>query len=104
MQIQLDRTLDTHDVINLLESHLTEMRATTPPESVHALDLDGLRASSMQFWTARETNGELMGCVALKTHDASVGEIKSMRTHPDHRRKGVAAALLEHVVSAARSQ
>ena len=71
MQIQLDRTLEAPDIISLLESHLTEMRATTPPESVHALDLDALRARSMQFWTARETSGELMGCVALKTHDAS---------------------------------
>lgn len=102
MDIAQDRRLDAADVIALLESHLEDMRAISPPESVHALNLDALRAPDIRFWTARDDAGQLMGCGALKRHDSTLGEIKSMRTHPDHRRKGVAAALLVHALSAAR--
>ncbi|MEM7378028.1 MAG: GNAT family N-acetyltransferase [Pseudomonadota bacterium] len=102
MDIAQDRRLVDPDVIALLEAHLEDMRAITPPESVHALDLDALRAPDIRFWTARDDAGALMGCGALKRHNDSLGEIKSMRTGPDHRRMGVAAALLEHALSTAR--
>ena len=43
-----------------------------------------------------------MGIGALKQHDRELGELKSMRTHPDHLRKGVGAAILEHIIGEAR--
>jgi putative acetyltransferase len=85
----------------LLEEHLAEMHRLSPPESVHALDVAALRRPDVTFWTAW-SEGQLLGCAALKRLDASHGEVKSMRTATLHRRKGVARALLEHIVAEAR--
>ena len=94
----------THpDVLALLEEHLVDMYASSPPESVHALDYDELRAPDVTFWTAWEGE-ELLGCGALKKLDPTHGEIKSMRTSRNQLRKGVAAAILEHIVVVARER
>lgn len=99
------RTQDpaTPDITALLNQHLSEMRAISPPESKHALDIDGLRASDITFWSVRDDNNALMGCGALKQLDNAHAEIKSMRTDPAHRRKGVAGALLAHIINHAQS-
>ncbi|HEY9644867.1 MAG TPA: GNAT family N-acetyltransferase, partial [Chroococcidiopsis sp.] len=80
-----------------------DMRANSPPGAVHALDLDGLRVKTVTFWTVRQS-GELLGCGALKALDARSGEIKSMRTARAHRRKGVAATLLGHILTEAKQR
>ncbi|MBS0340257.1 MAG: GNAT family N-acetyltransferase [Proteobacteria bacterium] len=85
----------------LLEEHLRDMRSISPPESVHALDLDALRRPEITFWTAWAA-GELVGCGALKMHDASHGEIKSMRVSGRRRRTGAGRAMLLHIVDEAR--
>jgi len=85
----------------LLAEHLRSMHEISPPESVHALDLDGLRAPDVTFWSAW-ADGELLGCGALKELDAGHGEIKSMRTADAHLRRGVAAAMLRHLLAEAR--
>ena len=90
-------------VLALLDEHLREMYAASPPESVHALDLSELRASDVTFWTAWDGE-ELLGCGALKALDAKHGEIKTMRTSRKHLRKGVAAAILEHITNVARGR
>src|SRR5918995_3275916 len=87
------------DVLRLLEGHLADMRATSPPESVHALDPTALVGPGLSFWTLRE-DGALLGCAALKELDAEHAEIKSMRTTPAARRRGVARRLLDHVLVA----
>ncbi|MGD8379621.1 MAG: GNAT family N-acetyltransferase [Gammaproteobacteria bacterium] len=87
-------------VIRLLQEHLDSMAVHSPPESVHALDLDALRQPEVTFWTVWEGD-EVMGCGALKELDARHGEIKSMRTAAAHLRKGVAAALLRHILAEA---
>ncbi|GAA5066910.1 GNAT family N-acetyltransferase [Lysobacter panacisoli] len=92
--------LDHPDVVALLQEHLQGMALLSPPESIHALDLDGLRDPRITFWSAWE-GGELVGCGALKQLDGVHGEIKSMRTASRHRRKGVAAGLLEHILAEA---
>ncbi|HZX76065.1 GNAT family N-acetyltransferase [Lysobacter sp.] len=92
--------LDHPEVVALLQEHLQSMAQLSPPESIHALDLDGLRQSQVTFWSAWDEE-ELMGCGALKQLDAAHGEIKSMRTASRHRRKGVAAAMLEHILAEA---
>jgi putative acetyltransferase len=85
----------------LLEEHLRNMHELSPPESVHALDLEGLRSPGITFWTAW-SGDELLGCGALKQLDSRHGEVKSMRTATAHRRKGVARAMLVHIMGEAR--
>jgi putative acetyltransferase len=77
------------------------MYELSPPESVHALDLEGLRKPEITFWTAW-SGDELLGCGALKELDPLHGEIKSMRTLLAHRRKGVARAILCHIIDEAK--
>lgn len=87
----------------LLAEHLQDMHANSPPESVHALDLDGLRRPEVSFWTAW-SGEELLGCGALKELDPAHGEVKSMRTTRQRRRGGVGRALLAHIVAEARAR
>ncbi|MEM7227224.1 MAG: GNAT family N-acetyltransferase [Planctomycetota bacterium] len=95
--------LTCNAVIALLEVHLKGVAMHSPPESIHALDLDGLRAPDMTFWTAWR-GADLAGCGALRELDAEHGEIKSMRTAEAHLRRGVARALLAHMLDVARSR
>jgi putative acetyltransferase len=74
------------EIRSLLEEHLRHMHELSPPESVHALDLDALRQPDITFWTVW-SDGQLLGCGALKELDPTHGEIKSMRTAQAHRRK-----------------
>ena len=102
MQIAVDDPLRP-DVVALLEEHLADMRATSPPESVHALDPHALVGPGLTFWTLRD-GGALLGCAALKELEAGHAEIKSMRTANAARRRGVAGLLLDHVLAAARER
>lgn len=100
MQIAIDDPW-RDDVRGLLDEHLADMWATSPPESVHALDHGALAGPGMTFWTARE-DGVLLGCGALKELSPTAGELKSMRTRAQARGRGVAAAMVEHLVGEAR--
>jgi putative acetyltransferase len=100
MNIRRD-DLSGPEIRALLEEHLINMHEISPPESVHALDLDGLRRPDVTFWTVWE-GSELLGCGALKELDPRHGEIKSMRTANAHRRKGVARAVLTHIIEEAQ--
>jgi len=102
MQIIQDN-LKTDGVIQLLREHLADMYATTPAESVHALDVESLKHSSITFWRA-EKNGQVVGCVALKQLNLKHGEIKSMRTAANARNQGVASTLLSHVLQVAKAR
>ncbi len=90
-------------VIALIEEHLRDMHANSPPESVHAFDLDKLRGVGVTFWTVWEGE-QLLGCGALKELDATHGEIKSMRTPAALRRRGAGRAMLAHIVEEARAR
>lgn len=89
------------EIADLLREHLENMHEITPPESVHALDLEALRSPDITFWSAWEGD-ELLGCGALKELDSRSGEVKSMRTAKAHRRKGVASKILEHIIQEAK--
>ncbi|SDD22053.1 GNAT family N-acetyltransferase [Auraticoccus monumenti] len=102
MRIERD-DLSRAAVHALLEEHLADMHATSPPESVHALDLSGLTSPGTTVWTAWEDD-VLLGCAALKELSPDSGEVKSMRTSAAARRRGVAAALLTHLVDRARER
>lgn len=102
MQIRLD-DLSGGEVIALLHEHLADMYATSPPESVHALDVDALKASNIRFFSAWQ-DGLLAGCVAIKALDSQQAELKSMRTAKAFRSKGVGQALLEFIIEHAKAQ
>jgi putative acetyltransferase len=78
-----------------------ERGVVSPPESVHALDLERLRKPDVTFWSVWH-DSQLLGCGALKELDARHGEIKSMRTATAHLRKGVAASLMRHILEESR--
>ena len=90
-------------VLELLRLHLAGMHEASPPGTVYALDLSGLRQPEISFFAAWEGD-ELVAIGALKQLGAAHGEIKSMRTHPAHLRKGAAARMLEHLLALARER
>jgi putative acetyltransferase len=98
-----EEDLAGEDVQALLSLHLASMRDGSPPGHSFALDLSGLRAPSVTVWTVR-CAGEVVGIGALKALGGGSGEIKSMRTHPEHLRRGVAAVLLDHIIAEARAR
>ena len=126
MNIEID-DLSRPAIHALLNEHLQSMRELSPPESVHALDLQKLRQPDITFWSAWE-GPLLLGCGALKAleahhghlpdallgqrrgehhnqhHDQGHGEIKSMRTPAALRRQGAGRAILAHIIDVARSR
>ena len=90
-------------VLELLREHLEGMARYSPPGSVNALALDGLRAADISFWTVWDDE-DLLGCSALKELDSRHGEIKSMRTASTHLRRGVASTMLQHLIDESRAR
>ncbi len=99
----LEGGLENEQVVALLRAHLAGMHASGPPGSVYALDLEGLKVPEISFYTAWQ-GATLLGVGALKELEGDAGEIKSMRTDPAHVRRGVAAALLEHMLEVAEAR
>jgi putative acetyltransferase len=89
------------EIARFLDEHVQEMRSITPPESKHALDLDGLRRPEITFWSVMDGD-TLVGCGAIKRLDADHAEVKSMRTAPTRKRSGIASLLLEHLITEAK--
>jgi putative acetyltransferase len=87
----------------LLETHFAGMLANSPEDSCHFLDFEGLKGPGVTFWSIWD-DASLMGCGAIKELDATHGEVKSMRTHADHLRKGAGAAMLEHIIATAKAR
>lgn len=87
----------------LLETHFAGMLANSPKDSCHFLDFEGLKGPGVTFWSVWD-GAALMGCGALKELSPDHGEVKSMRTHADHLRKGSAAAMLEHIIATAKAR
>lgn len=102
MQIRED-DLSGAETQALLRLHLEAMHANSPPGHVFALDLSGLKQPDVTVWSVWEGEA-LLGIGALRRLDGRTGEVKSMRTHPNHLRKGVAAFLLEHIIARARAK
>ena len=99
MHIEID-DLSREAVRDLLRAHRQSMLGLSPPESVHASNIDELRGE-LTFWTAWDGN-DLLGCGALKQLTAESGEVKAMRTVPAHLRRGVARKILEAILGEAR--
>ncbi|MEV7805465.1 GNAT family N-acetyltransferase [Microbispora sp. NPDC088329] len=88
-------------IAEFLREHVREMRSITPPESKHALDLDGLRSPEVTFWSVLDGDA-VVGCGAIKRLDPAHAELKSMRTAAGRKRSGIASLLLEHIINEAR--
>lgn len=99
MLIKID-DLSGPEVAQILTEHLKDMYAVSPPESVHALDLDELRQPGITFWSVWDGE-KLAGCGAIKELDTTHAEIKSMRTADAYRGKGVAVKLMAHILAVA---
>lgn len=102
MRIRID-DLTSPEIAELLEEHLRDMYAASPPESVHALDLSKLRKPEITFWSAW-VGGDLVGCGALKELEPGHAEIKSMRSANRFRGTGVGKKMLEHILQVARER
>ncbi len=91
------------DVQELLVRHLAFMHAQSPPEDVHALDVEGLVDPAVTFFSLRK-DGELIATGALKRLDARHAEVKSMHTVEAMRGKGIAAAMVSYLIGVARAR
>jgi putative acetyltransferase len=91
------------EIAELLADHLREMHENSPPESVHALDLEALKRPEITFWSAW-SGEDLVGCGALKDLGDGHAEIKSMRTIRAFRGKGVGKLVLRHILKEARAR
>ncbi|KYD04091.1 hypothetical protein B4102_3334 [Heyndrickxia sporothermodurans] len=100
MEIKLDDLTGT-EIAGLIMEHLQGMALNSPPESIHALNLEQLQKPEITFWSAWE-GIELTGCGALKELDRHHGEVKSMRTAQAHMRKGVAKKMLQYIIEEAK--
>lgn len=97
------------EVCALINNHILDMHSSTPPEHAYAVDAHALQADDISFWTAWAkgagtncNNDILLGCGALRQMSQNSAEVKSMRTHHDYLRQGVAARILEHIIAQAR--
>ena len=98
--IKLD-DITGEQILALLQTHLEDMQATSPPESKHALDISGLQDPSVKFWTIWQGE-KLAGCAAYKTLTKTHAEIKSMRTSAQFKQHGVASELLNYLINDAK--
>lgn len=99
MEIIID-DLSGPAIAAFLEDHVRQMLEITPPESKHALDLDGLREPDVTFWSVMDGDA-VVGCGAIKRIGPGHAELKSMRTDPARRGTGIASLLLEHILAEA---
>ncbi len=95
--------LTSPEIAELLADHLREMNQHSPPESVHALDLEKLKQPDITFWAVWNEE-ELVGCGALKELDPTHAEIKSMRTDPKYRGQGAGKLMLCHILDEAKQR
>ncbi|MFM5952979.1 MAG: GNAT family N-acetyltransferase [Novosphingobium sp.] len=91
------------EIAALLHLHLAEMHQWSPPESVHAMPIERLRAADVTFFSAWDGD-RLAACGAIKQLDPTHGELKSMRADPAYRGKGAGKAILRHLMAIARQR
>lgn len=94
--------LDDPRIHDLIRAHIAHCALDTQPGKCHRLDLDGLRATDIRFWSAWD-GSDAIGMVALRALDGTMGELKSMHVRVDYRGQGIADLLLEQVMSTARA-
>ena len=104
MTLRIDRAdFDDPRLIALLEAHLDELAPTAPAESRHALDLKALQAPGVRLWVVHD-GPDLIGTGALDEIGPGHAELKSMRTQPHLRGRGVGSSILTHLQADARDR
>ncbi|MGN8025028.1 GNAT family N-acetyltransferase [Microbacterium sp. 22242] len=104
MTILIDRVqAATPELAEFLAAHLRDLEPTAPPESRHALGLDRLLRPGVRLFAAR-VDDTLAGTAALAGLEPAHEELKSMRTAPSLRGRGVGSALLDALVADARAR
>lgn len=102
MDIKVDN-LTSKQIAEFLQQHVDDMKATSPPESQHALDIEGLRSAQITFWTVYDDD-LLIGCGALKEISPLYGEVKSMRVRSSKRGTGIGSVLMDHIIQIAKAR
>lgn len=95
--------LDSEAFRALIAAHKSLMLEHSPPESSHALLIDGLKAKGISVWEMRDGD-RLVGCGALKALSDRAGEVKSMHTVAQLRRGGLGRQMLGHIISEAKER
>ena len=85
----------------LLAYHFEQMHVNSPPGMAYVLDIDGLKAPGVSFWSIWDGD-DLLGCGALKELSGDHGEIKSMHTIEARRGTGIAGRVLDFILAEAR--
>tara|TARA_B100001175_G_C19092952_1_gene441409 strand:- start:106 stop:567 length:462 start_codon:yes stop_codon:yes gene_type:complete len=101
MLTSIQGNFDNSEVNKLLIKHFIELRAASPEGSAHVLDIDGLKDTSIKFWSLWN-NEMLLGCGALKFLDKNHGEFKSIRVHDTFRKKGHGKEVINHLIREAK--
>ncbi len=99
----IEDNLENQETQKLIALHLKGMHSITPEEFVFALDLKELKQPNIFFYSSWEGE-KITGIGALKLHPNQIGEIKSMRTHPDYLRRGVGELILRHLINVAKQK
>ena len=97
----IEGNFENSEVNQMLIKHFIELRSVSPKGSAHVLDIEGLKDSSIKFWSLWE-NQKLMGCGALKFLDKKHGEFKSIRVNDEFRKKGNGIIIIKHLIEEAK--
>ncbi len=97
----IENNFDNSEVNALLRHHFVQLKSNSPEGSTHVLDIEGLRVSSIKFWSIWE-NEKLIGCGALKFLEKGHGEFKSIRISDQFRNMGYGIKLLNHLILEAK--
>tara|TARA_Y100000590_G_scaffold448847_1_gene586120 strand:+ start:840 stop:1301 length:462 start_codon:yes stop_codon:yes gene_type:complete len=98
----IENNFDHPEVNKLLNKHFVELRSVSPEGSAHVLDIEGLKVSSIKFWSLWE-NENLLGCGALKFLNENHGEFKSIRIADKYRNKGFGTKIINHLINKAKN-
>ena len=97
----IEGNFDNPEVYKLLIKHFIELRSVSPKDSTHVLDINGLKDSTIKFWSLWENN-QLMGIGAIKFLDKNHGEFKSIRLHDNFRNQGNGIKVINHLIDEAK--
>ncbi|EAY28247.1 GNAT family N-acetyltransferase [Microscilla marina] len=94
--LTLERThSDNEDFIDLIK-HLDAYLKVQDGED-HDFYAQYNKVDAIRWVLVAYSNGVAAGCGAIKPYNEQTIELKRMFVHPDHRSKGVAQAMLQHL-------
>ncbi len=85
-----------------MQRHTEAMHFDTPAESIYMMDAGALATPGIRFFVMRE-GGRAIGMGAFKRLSADHAELKSMHVLHEVRGRGLARAMLDHLMAMARA-